>query len=145
MPEAAARAPTEAELLERLRELNAEAAGIWQLQILGLGELPDLMLAALEGDRDAKRKLMLSDMARRGMPPCAVCLLCPHVFGEETPAALVLLSALRPDATMMLTNGLCAMCAAAPDRAERVTGYYRKKLFGEDMRIISVGDVAGHA
>ncbi len=138
------------------KEMHAEGQGIWDIKIYGPLGMMQIASAALAGDDDAGRVILLLERltldiveAGRTRKPL-MCLLCENTFGQPStmPMAWVVLHAHVDNARQGFGNGICWDCweryPSADALAPVVLDYYRSKVIS-DLRVLPQPIEPGHA
>jgi hypothetical protein len=137
---------------DALRDIEQVGQGIWQLNIWTSEAVIAALRTVPDDDAVLDIGLLRQTIERiehsRG-PGGPLCLLCEAEFSRVAlPRAIAILrpgiDALRaaPGAGhWVITNGVCADCAAQPEPRERVLAYYRRTLIpnAREIRLAEAG------
>lgn len=134
------------ELLAGCRRLHAEGAGRMALTIVRPASAAALLDADAAGDADSAKTLhavdMFLDSCRVG---ATLCLRCPRPLTMRNAAAMILVQALRDDASEALMFGVCRRCAAGrTERGLATTAIWKLRQIFPDLRELAVSP-AGQA
>jgi hypothetical protein len=131
-------AKTKADFEAGVRQVHREGQGVWMFRVIFPDNIPELLEAALAGDAQARRLLLVFEQFVQKVPqtnPPMLCLLCDHQFDRHLPAALVTLTAYADAPSQALMNGLCTACAGSDKLTLRIARKYKDSMIG-DLRII---------
>ena len=126
------------DLTARVKAIQAEAQGCWQIEIFNPLDAVGLHKKFLAGDDHAGRLLLLlgDALESAGKPPGMVCLLCDYEFSKERPPlSFVIVTAFRDDPTQAMANGLCPNCAKRDSLPTLITDKYRQAMI-PDLRVL---------
>jgi hypothetical protein len=142
------RRPGRREFIRKTKRIQAEGQGVFRLDLVRQCDIPGLFLAAASGDIQAMRTADLIAQYLKMIAtacPTALCLLCDNELSPAAlPRAIVIMTALRDDPTMAITNGLCVECADKSEIEAAVLAKYRESLI-PDLRVLPPIGEAGRA
>jgi hypothetical protein len=127
---------------EGVDQLNREASGLYQVELIRKEDHGPIAYALLAGDEAAKRRVNAILQSQRFIAVMAkekpaVCLTCPNQVTDPD-ATLALLVAARGEPTIAVCSALCLKCSSgAGDKVlERAAAGYRNAWPG--LRCVDV-------
>jgi hypothetical protein len=140
----------------RLREMQAEGGGVWQLAVVSHFNVSGFLSAVAKGDQEAVKAMRHINLAldrlygvSRRSRHAPMCLFCPAVlWREHLPHAVSVVTPYRDKPRQVVVNFVCPACCAgkASDDAlnAAVVDYYRANAF-PDLRVLPLIAPVGRA
>jgi hypothetical protein len=137
------------DLEHAVRQMYEAGQGVYAIEIVGCGDVPDLMLADDAGSFEARRTvLVIADFLKRieTVQPTALCLLCDYEFtASALPMAVVIITAGIDGPKPAMANGLCSNCALKPNLRDAVLAKYEEGGIVSSPRMLPPISEAGRA
>ncbi len=125
-----------------MQQAHAEAAGIFDVFVIGPESGPELLAAAILGDAHAAALLRAVTHAARQIDAAprrkpALCLCCPRPIRDAAGTVFVVAEPHTDDASTAIGAALCGRCAAHSDLTAKVVDGFRRHLW-PDARPVRV-------